>query len=325
MKRNPKLVLYEPDQTFAARICDYWINQKGFPFEVTCFSNYEKWHSAYPQLSADVWLIDSSIAQEAQEAGLSGRILIWTDDESQETAIYKYRSADILMQTLKDCLDTAVQGNVPDRDQTCVLGMYTPIKSELQTVMGMEIARVLAAYGQVLYLPLTGFWALKDLQPDYYSKDISDFMYFLARSEQQSTILIQNYILEQEGIELLAAVDNPDSLRAVTSQEWLDFLDFWKKTGRYQYVLLDIGPEISEIPKLLQGCTKVFAVRENSNVSERIWRQYEQYLEATGNLSLMARTEIIRLPERREDFDSVESSEYKHRIAMELLSQTGVI
>ncbi|MCD8326961.1 MAG: hypothetical protein LUC90_09885 [Lachnospiraceae bacterium] len=325
MTRNPKLVLYEPDRTFAARICDYWINQKGFPFEITCFSSYEKWRNACPGLSADIWLIDSSIADEVQKAGLPGRVLIWTDDESQETAIYKYRSADILMQTLKDCLDMTGSSSATDREQAFVLGLYTPGRSWLQTVMGVEIARALTSYGQVLYLPLSGFWAMKDLQTDYYSKDISDFMYFLAGSEQQSTVFIQNYILEKEGIEFLAAVDNPDSLRAARAQEWLDFLDFWKKSGRYRYIILDIGPEICEVPKLLQGCTKVFSVKESGSIFNGIWHQYEQYLEATGNLSLMAGTETIPLQESREDFNFMETTEYKRRLVMELLSRAGMI
>ncbi|MCD7805772.1 MAG: hypothetical protein LUH19_00330 [Lachnospiraceae bacterium] len=325
MTRNPKLVLYEPDQIFAARICDYWSNQKGFPFEIACFSNYEKWRSAYPKMTADVWLIDSSIAEEMQREGLSGRVLIWTDDESQETAIYKYRSADILMQTLKDCLDATGTSVAADQEQICVIGLYSPMKSVLQTVMGMEIARLLTAFGQVLYLPLSGFWAMKDLQTDYYSKDISDFMYFLAGSEQQSTVFIQNYILERESIEFLAAVDNPDSLRTIAAKEWLDFLDFWKKSGRYQYVILDIGPEICEVPKLLQGCIKIFSVAGSNSICDGIWRQYEQYLEATGNLSLMSRTERVHLPEGREDFGCMETTDYKSRLARELLSGAGLI
>ncbi len=324
MTRNPKLVLYEPDETFAERICDYWINQKSFPFEVTCFSGYEKWRSMYPKLSADVWLLDSSIADEIQQDELRGRVLLWTDDESQESAIYKYRSADILMQTLKDCLDTTADA-AADRDQTRVLALYTPVLSQLQTVTGMEMARILSEHGQVLYLPLTGFCAVKNLLADHYSKDISDFMYFLAQSEQQSTILIQNYIFKTEGVELLAPVDNPDSLRAVSADDWLRFLDFWKQSGRYRYILLDIGREIGEVPRLLQACDRVCALRENTAVSEGIWHQYEQYLEATGYLSLMSRTEVITLPPAREEFGGMETSAYKRQLAQQILVKAEMI
>ncbi len=324
MTRNPKLVLYEPDETFAERICDYWINQKSFPFEVTCFSSYEKWRSMYPKLSADVWLIDSSIADEIQPEEMRGRVLLWTDDETRESAIYKYRSADILMQTLKDCLDTAA-GAAADKDQTRVLGLYTPVLSQLQTVTALEMARILREQGQVLYLPLTGFSSVKSLLADHYSKDISDFMYFLARSEQQSTILIQNYILETEGLELLAPVDNPDSLRAVSADDWLCFLDFWKQSGRYRYILLDIGREIGEVPRLLQGCDRVCALRENTAVSEGIWRQYEQYLEATGYLSLLSRTDVVTLPYAKEDFGSMETTVYKRQLALQILQKAGML
>ncbi len=324
MTRNPKLVLYEPDETFAERICDYWINQKSFPFEVTCFSSYEKWRSMYPKLSADVWLIDSSIADEIQPEEMRGRVLLWTDDETRESAIYKYRSADILMQTLKDCLDTAA-GAAADKDQTRVLGLYTPVLSQLQTVTALEMARILREQGQVLYLPLTGFCSVKSLLADHYSKDISDFMYFLARSEQQSTILIQNYILETEGLELLAPVDNPDSLRAASADDWLRFLDFWKQSGRYRYILLDIGREIGEVPRLLKGCDRVCALRENTAVSEGIWRQYEQYLEATGYLSLLSRTDVVTLPFAKEDFGSMETTVYKRQLALQILQKAGML
>ncbi len=324
MTRSPKLVLYEPDETFAERICDYWINQKGFPFEVTCFSDHEKWQAMYPGLSADVWLIDSSIADEIQQDELRGRVLLWTDDENQTSAIYKYRSADILMQTLKDCLDTTAD-TAADRDQPRVLGLYTPVLSQLQTLTGLEMARVLTDHGKVLYLPLTGFWSARNLSADCYSKDISDFMYSLARSEQQSTILIQNYILETDGMEMLAPVDNPDSLREVSADEWLHFLSFWKQTGRYRYILLDIGREIREVPRLLQGCDRVCTLRENTPIHESVWRQYEQYLEATGYLSLMSRTDVITLPAWREDFGTVETSAYKHRLAAQILSKAGLL
>ncbi|MCD8380590.1 MAG: hypothetical protein LUC95_09820 [Lachnospiraceae bacterium] len=324
MTRNPKLVLYEPDETFAERICDYWINQKSFPFEVTCFSSHEKWLGMLPKLSADVWLIDTSIADEIRQDELRGRVLLWTDDESQESAIYKYRSADILMQTLKDCLDTTA-GTSADKNQPRILGLYTPVLSQLQTVTGMEMARVLSEYGQVLYLPLTGFCAVKNQLSDHYSKDISDFMYYLARSEQQTTILIQNYILETEGLELLAPVDNPDSLRAVPVDEWLHFLDFWKQSGRYRYILLDIGREIGEVPRLLQACDRVCALKENTAVSDGIWRQYEQYLEATGYLSLMSRTEVITLPYAKEGFGGMETSAYKRQLAYQILERAQMI
>ena len=67
------------------------------------------------------------------------------------------------------------------------------------------------------------------------------------------------------------------------------------------------------------------ALRENTAVSEGIWHQYEQYLEATGYLSLLSRTDVVTLPPAKEDFGGMETSAYKHQLALQILQKAGML
>ena len=185
---NKEICFFEPDEKLAGKMIDYWLDHGLNEYNIFYYSDEERWLADCHALTPELWILDISLRESVGQVH-SGRIVWWSDRLEETDALFKYRSAAILLHAIKGYLGTE---NV--EKGTDIISLYSPIKRCHQTTFGITLSHLLSKKGRVLYLNLEGYSGFERTIADIYSKDISDFLYYVNQKSESIPLIIQKYV-----------------------------------------------------------------------------------------------------------------------------------
>ena len=214
-----KICFFEPDEALAGKLIDYWLSHGLAGYSICYYSDKEKWLSDYTTICADLWILDRSLRSVISQMP-SGRVLWWSDQVEDASAVFKYRSAAVLQHTIQGYFgaDSTASG-------TELISLYSPIKRCLQTTFGITLSHLLSKKRRILYLNLEGYSGLERTFSDSYSKDISDFIYYVNQTSENIPLLIQKFVYRLGEVDVIPPVLNPGNLQDITENMWLHMLN----------------------------------------------------------------------------------------------------
>lgn len=285
-----KICFFEPDESLASKLIDYWIEHGLAGYSICYYSDAEKWLADYISLSADLWILDRSLRSVISQLP-SGRILWWTDIPDETEAIFKYRSAAVLLHTIQGYL-----GTEQTEYQTVVISLYSPIKRCLQTTFGITLSHLLSKKGRILYLNLEGYSGLDRTLSGSYSKDISDFIYYVNQTSENIPLLIQKFIYRMDEVDIIPPVLNPTNLQDITANMWNHMLSILRNSGLYEYIIVDVSDFIQGTFSILRDSQVIFSLTKADARANAKWQQYCSVLEEAGYGDILDKTRISELP-----------------------------
>lgn len=282
MSRN--ICFFEPDERFARKLIDYWMSHGLKEYDICYYSDREKWLEDYRSISAELWLLDSSLRTSISQIPC-GQLLWWSDCIEDADAVFKYRSAAVLLHMIEGYLENEVTTS-----GTQLISLYSPIKRSLQTTFGITLAHLLSKQKRVLYLNLEGYSGLERTLADTYSKDISDFIYDIRQTSENIPLILPKYIYRLGEIDMIPPVLNPNNLHDITEQMWLEALQKLQDTQLYDHIIIDVSDFIHGTFSILKASQVIFSLIKSDARSEAKWQQYCSILQESGCKDILQKT-----------------------------------
>lgn len=285
-----KICFFEPDEALASKLIDYWHEHGLAGYSICYYSDAEKWLADHTSISADLWILDCSLRSVIPQLP-SGRILWWTDISEDTEAVFKYQSAAVLLHTIQGYLGAEQTGT-----GTALISLYSPIKRCLQTTFGITLSHLLTKKGRILYLNLEGYSGLERTLSGSYSKDISDFIYYVNQTSENIPLLIQKFIYRMGEVDIIPPVLNPTNLQDITEDMWLHMLDILRNSGLYEYIIVDVSDFIHGTFSILRESQVIFSLTKSDIRASAKWQQYCSILEESGYGDILDKTRKSELP-----------------------------
>ena len=217
-----KICFFEPNAGLAEKLVDYWLSHGLAQYTICYYSDVGKWQEDAPRLFVDLWILDRSLEPCASLLP-RGKILWWTDCPEDIGAVFKYRSAGVLLHTILGHLQET-GGCCTEMAGTKLISLYSPIKRCLQTTFGIHLAHLLSKKGRTLYLNLEGYSGFDRFLSGPFSKDISDFIYYVNQTSENISLITQNFLYRLGEVDMIPPVLNPRNLQDITEEMWIHML-----------------------------------------------------------------------------------------------------
>ncbi len=292
---NRTICFFEPDEIFAERLIDYWTEHGLSQYQICYYSDAGRWKEDSTEVSADLWILDCSLRTVNFSPPPRGRILWWSDLKEDTEAVYKYCSAAVLLRIILGYLNIG-EDVMRTEVGTRVISLYSPIKRCLQTTFGITLAHILSKKGRVLYLNLEGHSGLDHFLKRSFSKDISDFIYYVNQTSGEIPLITQNYIYRLGDVDMIPPVLNPSNLQEITEAMWLRMLHSLEDSGLYDYIIIDVSDFLLGIYGILRESSVVFSMTKSDARAEAKWQHYCSILEEAGYRDVLDKTRRQELP-----------------------------
>lgn len=322
MKKIKQICFFEPDEVFAGRLLDYWMDHGLDQYQICYYSDADTWRHDSASILAELWILDCSLRTADFLPPPGGRILWWSDRPEDTECIFKYRSAAVSLHVIQGYLRGAPQTG-ESRAGTRLISLYSPIKRCLQTTFGITLAHLLSKKGRVLYLNLEGYSGLDHMLMRSFSKDISDFIYYVNQSSKDIPLITQNYIYRLGDVDMIPPVLNPGNLQDISGSMWIKTLHLLKECGLYDYILIDVSDFICGAFDILRESDLIFSMVKSDARSEAKWQQYCSILAESGYGDILDKTkqqeftQIHVLPAHPEDYTQGSLTEAIEQVAKE--------
>lgn len=290
---NEKIIFFEPNESFAERLMDYWADH-GLTAQIYYYSDVNKWRQDCREMSVDLYILDCSLRTEDYTKPPNGQVLWWSEREDDPDAIFKYCSAAVILGVIQGYLS---KGHADRMEAGAkLISLYSPVKRCLQTTFGLSLAHVLSTKGRTLYLNLEGYSGLDRMLRRSFSKDISDFIYYVNQSSGEIPIPIQNFIHRLGDVDMIPPVLNPGNLQDITEDMWKKLMSTLKKGGQYDYILVDVSDFLMGTFAILRESSVIFSMVKTEAMAEAKWQQYCNVLEEAGYKDILEKTMRQEVP-----------------------------
>ena len=289
-----KICFFEPNAGLAEKLVDYWLSHGLAQYTICYYSDVGKWQEDAPRLFADLWILDRSLEHCASLLP-RGKILWWTDCPEDIGAVFKYRGAGVLLHTILGHLQET-GGCCTEMAGTKLISLYSPIKRCLQTTFGIHLAHLLSKKGRTLYLNLEGYSGFDRFLSGPFSKDISDFIYYVNQTSENISLITQNFLYRLGEVDMIPPVLNPRNLQDITEEMWIHMLHSLKTCGLYDYIIIDVSDFIHGTFSILRESQVVFSLTRLDEFASAKWQQYCSILAESGYQDVLEKTKSPEVP-----------------------------
>lgn len=287
-----KICFFEPDEGLAEKLIDYWNSHGMYSYRIYYYSDAQKWKHDREDIQADLWILDCSL-KPCIERPLSGKVLWWSEHIEDTEAVFKYRSADVLMHTILGYFGEESR----EQFNTRLISLYSPVRRSAQTVFGITLAHLLSKKGRTLYLNLEGYSGFDHTLSGSFSKDISDFIYYVNQSSENISLILQKYIYRLGEVDIIPPVCNPCNLQEITEPTWLHIIGALQASMRYEYIVIDVSDFIQGAFSILKASQYVFSLTKTDARAAAKWQQYTSILTEMGCEEILERTHKFQMPQ----------------------------
>ena len=217
----------------------------------------------------------------------------------EDTQIFyttKYQSMDVITKRMQLMTEGMWIHKIPviRSRELEVIGIFSPVKHELQMMFSMLYAQNAGKEEKVLYINLMEFSGFSELfgERDY---DLSDVMMFV-RNESYTLEDIHTYIYDMENFSCIWPFTNPENVKEVKGSDVKKLLEWITEYTDYQTIILDIGMGITDYGELLLNCNKIYSLEKRGYLFEVQIIQFYSYLEKLGDISFLERIESVEIP-----------------------------
>lgn len=176
-----------------------------------------------------------------------------------------------------------------------VIGVYSPIRHEMQMPFAMVLSELLSENRKVLYVNLmehSGFLEIFQLAGEY---DLGDILLRLRNKRLDSEAFLRSVY----GIERMYYIPpfvNPENLHDLSLDDFLAFLAFLKEQTDFDTAVFDFGEGISRLAGILEYCTTIYCPVKMGFFFDCQMNCFLEYLDAEAGTEFRERLHVVNLP-----------------------------
>lgn len=291
------VVVCDEDSSYSNKLSEY-LREKGKLTDV-CVCKADEAESFYAAGNQDIYLIDAAVwaaiqeklrdskkllqesgERENRESGVRRKqIICLASDEVAESVadcprIYKYQSADIILQEMYKVIVGRVEAcSVRGRKRGKTIGLISPWYDGTSLLAGLAMSGSLAKKGSVLYINSRGYHGMPFVKETGTITDLSDVLLALRMQSGNAAAKIMSGTVSCGDFSCMVSVRRAGQIADIAADDYEKLIEIIWKNMEYDYVVMELQPELAELPKILELCDVVYSFLKKEYGSERIEEQ----------------------------------------------------
>lgn len=328
MKKD-KLIICDTEEDYARKMYEYIQTKYGETYEVLLFTNEAALVNYLNDNYADLLLYANGSSELIEQVRNIGQKIVLSDKEemvSEEQVIYKYNSADSIMQEVMS-LYIATDNNVSGRrkgEKIKVIGIYTPVKRSFQTTFALTLGQILAKQCKTLYLNFECFSGFDVLSGKLTKTDLLDLVYFAECAEDSFSYRLNSIIETMGSLDYIPPTKVYTRFSEIDKSQWLKLIDVISEKTTYEYLILDLSENIIGLFDILDRCDRIYTIRNTERTASAKIANYENLLREENRDRIIDKTTNIDIPRFKEipsEFEMLPYSELAEHVKKILLSE----
>lgn len=299
---NHIMAICDMEEQYAAKLADYLNMKEGFPFEVRYFTSAKKLLHFSERQRVEIALVSEELSEELGKSETIEHMIFLHETvefiHNDVRGVYKYQSCENLIQQVLGYLEELSCGGSILRRKTTMklIGLYSPVRRNLQTTFAFTLGQILARKSRVLYINLESFSGLGRMLEKNFSKDLSDILYYMKNGKTGLPCLLGSVVESINGLDILPPMLCQMDLINITSEEWLFFLSELEKNTEYEYMILDLSDSVQGLFEILRQCSHIYTLTGDDAFALAKARQYEEMLQQCKYEDVIRKTRQCQFP-----------------------------
>jgi len=306
MEKN-KLVICDTEEGYARKMYEYMQSKYSDIYEIMLFTNELAFAEYVKENYADFLLLSNNSMRIEIPDKHVGQTVVLSDSQDyilEEPAVYKYSSADSIMQEVMSLYATTDKMNtVSGRrkgEKIKVIGIYTPIRRSFQTTFALTLGQILAKDSKTLYLNFESFSGFDVLSGKLTKTDLLDLVYFAECAEDSFSYRL-NSITESIGnLDYIPPTKVYTRFSEINKDQWLKLIDVISEKTEYEFLILDLSEHVVGLFEILDRCDRIYTITSKERTASAKMAHYENMIREGEYKSILDRTSNIDIPYFRE-------------------------
>lgn len=298
------LAIFDSEEGYAYRLMDFISGKTNLPFEIYIFTEGSKFYSCAKVKDIECLLISESVYKKEVDTLQIPHIIILSESgENLNKALHhinKYQSCETIFHQIMayytDKSENVLSVIGTGLKRMNVIGIYTPVGRCLQTTFSLTLGQMLARKQKVLYLNFEIYSGFSRMLCKNFSSDISDLMYYFNCAREKLLYRLESMVETVNGLDFIPPTEIYQNLAGIRGEQWLDLFREIEKTGKYEYLILDLTDGIMDLWEVLRGCDYIYTIAREDGLSMAKIEQYERVLESVGYGDINVKTVKWKLP-----------------------------
>lgn len=266
----------DADEGYRNRFVTYLVEHRAREIAVQAFSKPELFLEAMEKQGFDLVIIGKGF--DGAEGAVKEREipLLWLKDtipervaesggylpeeKKRNASIFRYQPMGTILHEIQvltgDCQKETVGLDVALKRME-VIGVYSPIRHEMQMPFAMVMAAMLSEKRKVLYVNLmahSGILKIFRLDGEY---DLGDIILRLRNKRLYPETFLRS-VYQTERMYYIPPFVNPENLYDFTLEDYLSFLGFLEDRTDFEVIVFDFGEGIRNFLGMLEHCSSIY-------------------------------------------------------------------
>jgi len=287
---SKSLVICDPEEGYAQSLAFYIMEQKGLNFQVqvcNCLEHVK---------AADLLLISGVYPEEERKRIKAEHVLVLSESDfkrCEEGSICKYQSGDeILDEILKICESVFTKEDIfytsSRKKKGKIIGIFSPVHRIGKTTYALRLGEELALSESVLYLNLEVYGGIGG-HFEKGGETLEDILYYARQEKGNLGYMLTKVVRHRGNLDYVLPVPVSEDIKRIQAEEWKELLHQILNQSTYETIILDIDEGIQDVYEILELCSEIHLLEEESEYSTAKMEQFERELAILGYEDLMSK------------------------------------
>lgn len=291
---SKSLVICDPEEHYAQALAFYIMNRKGIHFQVQVCSNLE-----YIK-DADLLLISDEFSDEERNNVKAKKVFVLTGRgkmTSQNDVIFKYQPGEqILDEILTQCEAVYEEDELfftsSQKKNGKIIGVFSPVHRIGKTSYALNMGEEMALSANVLYLNLELYGGIGG-HFEKGGQTLEDVLYYARQEKGNLGFMLTKVVKRKGNLDYILPAPVSEDIKDIRAKEWVFLLKQIIDQSIYETMILDIDEGIRDVYELLDICTEIHLLMDQTPYSQAKVEQFERELTLLGYEEMLSK--IMRM------------------------------
>lgn len=306
------IAMYDRDG-YTKKLADYFCRHQRNLLDVRLFTREESLRNFLAQECAELLVIGEQDWELLRnEQGNVHKLILLSDgqyvrEETGQNIIFKYQSAESVLQTILATIAEDDQMQIPIRRKqgggTSFIGVYAPFGGAGVTTFSWQLVREYSLQGNCLYMDFQLFAGLPfenagkrmELWKSGKTGGLSDLIFFLRQHREKVALKLESLVCHDNGLDYIAAVEDYRDLYSMTITDLQRLLVVLAEETMYSTIVFDIGFFNETALELMKHVDALYMPKAITGIQKRKRHSFEQLLNREGLHELAGQIQYIEI------------------------------
>ena len=287
---SKSLVICDPEESYAQALAFYIMNRKGIHFQVQVCSEIQHIQGA------DLLLISDFYSDEDRKSVKAGKIILLSGKGNyaqNKDVIYKYQTGEqILDELLKLCEEVYAENELflssTVKKNGKIIGVFSPVHRIGKTSYALELGESMATSENVLYLNLELYGGIGGHFEEG-GQTLEDVLYYARQEKGNLGFMLTKVVKRKGNLDYVLPVSVSEDIKEIRAKEWVYLLKQIVEQSIYESIILDIDEGIRDVYELMNMCTEIHVIADDTLYSKAKIHQFERELTLLGFEDMLAK------------------------------------